>query len=80
MIRIATNGHISCIEIDGKTLGIGVEGFSFTHPDNGNGPEMELKLNVRNFSFMPDGTFDEYEKLMMQESASHKPGNLFHDD
>lgn len=80
MIRIATNGHTSCIEIDGKTLGNGVEGFSFVHPDNGSCPEMELKLNVRSFSFMPDGAFDEYEKRMMQESSGHKPSDLAPDD
>lgn len=62
-LRLFSTGTATYIELDGKALGPGVERVEITH--NGAGEaRLILSIDVANFSFMPDGFFDEAAKRL----------------
>lgn len=57
--RFATNGFSTVMELDGKTIGNGVEKVEFCHVA-GESAKLKVDIDVRDFKFLKDG---EYEKL-----------------
>ncbi len=65
--RMVSNGTATCMELGGKTIGTGVEAVKFYQNDYGGG-RLEISIDLENFSFMPDGHFDKFEKAIAKES------------
>lgn len=63
---ITSNGRVTCVELDGKTIGTGVEAVKFEHDASGE-CKLELALDLTDFSFMPDGYFDEFRRALGEE-------------
>lgn len=59
--RLVCDGSHTYAELGGKSIGTGVEGVSFEHV-SGKDISVNLKLNMKEFEFMPDGYFDEVSK------------------
>lgn len=64
--RMASNGTATCIELDGKTLGTGVESVRFYQNGHGEG-KLDISIDLEEFSFMPDGYFDNFEQAIVKE-------------
>lgn len=65
--RMVCNGTATCMELDGKTIGKGVESVEFFHSGS-DSPSVKISIDLKNFSFMPDGHFDKIEKAIAKES------------
>lgn len=65
-ISITSNGRVTCVELDGKTIGTGVEAVRFEHNSSGE-CKLDLSINLTNFSFKPDGYFDEFRRALGEE-------------
>lgn len=60
-LKILCTGKATIVELDGKTIGQGIEAINLHH--NGAGEAIvTLSINVEDFSFMPDGYFSEVEE------------------
>ncbi|MBE6943837.1 MAG: hypothetical protein E7453_06205 [Ruminococcaceae bacterium] len=57
-LKILYTGRGTIVELDGKTIGTGVEAIEFRHETN-KPAKANLSINLSEFSFMPDGHFDE---------------------
>ena len=66
--RMASNGTVTCIELDGKTLGTGVESVRFYQNGHGEG-KLDISIDLEEFSFMPDGYFDNFEQAIANERS-----------
>lgn len=71
--RFATDGFRTVLELDGKTIGTGVEKVEFLH-EVGKDLKLKLDIDVDRFSFLPDGAFDEKESVLMGTSHQHTAG------
>lgn len=62
--RLMSTGKYVFVELDGKTLGPGITDLCFrTRDENGElKNQLELKVDLESFEFLPDGTFDEKYK------------------
>ena len=68
-LRLISNGDYTFIELDGNTLGRGVDHVEVTH-DGGGNAKLHLTISVDEFSFMPDGYLDQAaEKWTKSKSA-----------
>lgn len=66
-LKILCTGDKTIVELDGKTIGKGVNAIDFRH-DGGENAEVKISIDLGKFSFMPDGQFDEFEKAIAKES------------
>lgn len=74
--RMVCDGEHSYIELDGKTIGRGVVAVNFSYdPDRMDDPELELRINLQDFRFMPDGYFDEVERKLLEKKPPDDPLN-----
>lgn len=71
--RFATDGFRTVLELDGKTIGSGVQKVDYFH-EAGENPKLKLDIDVNSFSFLPDGTFYEKESVLMETSRQHTDG------
>lgn len=62
-LRIISIGSATYVELDGKTIGRGVECIRFHH-EGDDDARLRLDINLREFSFLPDGYLEEVEKKM----------------
>lgn len=65
--RLASDGNATFIELDGKSMGEGVQSVYFEKEGNSKFAKLELKINLNEFRFAPDGWFDEKEAQLTQE-------------
>lgn len=67
LFKMFSVGHLTCAELDGKGLGNGVKRIEFCRDISGNPTnEIELRIDLDEFRFMPDGWYDDmYEKLVL---------------
>lgn len=63
--RMASNGETTCMELCGKSIGTGVSAVKFSQNGCGEG-YLELSIDLEDFSFMPDGYFDMFEKQLAE--------------
>lgn len=68
--RFATDGFRTIVELDGKTIGAGVQCVEFQH-ESGKGASMKLDIDVNDFRFLPDGEFDKIERVLMGGADQH---------
>lgn len=68
---LVCDGSHTYAELDGKSIGTGVESVSFEHIA-GEDASVNLKLNMKEFEFMPDGYFDEVLKRLCEEPPENK--------
>lgn len=68
-IKILSTGTRTIVELDGKTIGRGIEAVSFSHDPKGE-VKLELSIDLKNFSFMPDGRFDEFERELAKKGPT----------
>ncbi len=61
ILRILDTGGSSIVELDGKTIGTGVQEIHY-HRNSPMSATLKLTLDVAMFGFMPDGYFDDYAK------------------
>lgn len=71
--RFATDGFQTVLELDGKTIGAGVNKVEFTH-ESGEHAKMRLDIDVDAFSFLTDGEFSKRESVLMDKSNQHTGG------
>lgn len=71
MFRVIDDGKNAVVEIDGKTIGCGVERIKYKR-DGATGGNLQLVLSLDHFEFLPDGYFDEVEARMRQEKKPHQ--------
>lgn len=72
-VRILDDGRGAWLELDGKTMGAGVDLIEYKK--KGSDPA-ELTVHIQNtddFQFHPDGTFDKAEKWLKEHGAYRKP-------
>lgn len=76
-LRIVSSGNGTFVELDGKTMGRGVEYLKFEHDGQTRKPTLDLRLDLTDFRFMPDGRLDEVEKRFQEaEPPSEDAGRL----
>ncbi len=61
--KLADTGKYAYIELDGKTLGPGVTGVEYKK-EGKEGAKLTLNIDITDFRFLPDGQFDEHEKIV----------------
>lgn len=62
--RILDAGKATYIELDGKTMGVGID-FVEYKKEADNPAELTIHIaDVESFSFLPDGEFDRVEKMV----------------
>lgn len=71
--RFATDGFQTVLELDGKTIGAGVNEVEFLH-ESGNHAKLKLDIDLDAFCFLPDGEFDKKESMLMAETDQHTGG------
>lgn len=72
-VRILDDGRGVYLELDGKTIGEGVDLIEYKK--KGSDPA-ELTIHIYNtcdFQFHPDGTFDKAEKWLNEHEGYRKP-------
>lgn len=72
-VRILDDGRGAYVELDGKTMGEGVDLVEYKK--KGSDPA-ELTIHIYNtddFQFHPDGTFDKAEKWLKEHEGYRKP-------
>lgn len=63
--RLLDDGRGAYLELAGKSMGEGVKSISYTK--TGREPAtLNIGIDVRDFSFSPDGYFDEVEKRLKE--------------
>ena len=72
LIRIICDGTYTCLEIDGKSFGMGVESVSFEHRADDK-PHLTMTLDAKVRSQMPDGYFDKVTEQMLVEAEKENP-------
>ena len=72
LIRIICDGTYTCLEIDGKSFGMGIEGVSFEHRADGK-PRLTMTLDAKVRSQMPDGYFDKVTEQMLSAKENPAP-------
>lgn len=68
--RFASNGFTTVVELDGKTIGKGVNKLEFLH-EGGKCAELKLDIDLHGFQFYPDGEFDKMESVLMGRTDQH---------
>ena len=68
--RFATDGFQTVMELDGKTIGAGVNKVEFLH-ESGEHAEVKLDIDLDAFCFLPDGEFDKRESVLMAVANQH---------
>lgn len=63
--RFTTDGFKTIVELDGKTMGPGVQRIDFLH-EGGEKAKLLLNIDLHDFSFLPDGEFDKREAALME--------------
>lgn len=64
-LRVITNGKHTFIELGGKTIGRGIEEFHLSQNMRcEKDPMLDLRINLNQFEYMPDGYFEDVEKRM----------------
>lgn len=61
--KILCTGNKTFVELDGKTIGKGVESVEFRHK-GGENATVKISLDLNAFSFFPDGYLDEVCRKM----------------
>ena len=72
LIRIICDGAYTCLEIDGKSFGMGIEGVNFEHRADDK-PRLTMTLDAKVRSRMPDGYFDKVTEQMLAVAAKENP-------
>lgn len=68
-LRLITNGKHTFIELGGKTIGRGIEGFHLSQNMRyEKEPILDLRINLNQFEYMPDGYFEEVENSMTENA------------
>lgn len=67
--RFATDGFLTVMELDGKTLGPGVEKVDFFH-QAGENATLKLNIDLRDFKYCADGEYDKLEDFLMGKVES----------
>lgn len=67
-LKIVCDGDHTVLELDGKAMAKGVKAIRFSH-EGGDAATCSIDIDLRDFSFMSDGTFDE----ACQKFAKAKP-------
>ena len=68
-LKILCTGDKTIAELDGKTIGKGVDAIEFRHDNNGD-VKVQISLNLDCFSFMPDGYFEQAEKSIAEATPA----------
>lgn len=58
ILKIVSDGKRTFLELGGKSMGSGVKSVQFSH-QGGESVTCKIEIDLANFSFMPDGTFDD---------------------
>lgn len=69
--RMGSNGKATYVELCGKTIGTGVAAVKFSQNGYGEG-RLELSIDLDAFSFMPDGHFEEIEKMLAEKTPPNE--------
>lgn len=64
-LKLLCTGDKTIVELDGKTMGKGVEAIEFQHNSNGD-VKAKISIDLDSFSFMPDGYFEQAEKSIAE--------------
>lgn len=77
-LKILCTGAATYVELDGKTIGRGIEFIKFKHnATDGERPKCEIGIDLHDFKFMPDGRFEEVlERLEEAKLSENAPEQL----
>ena len=64
-LKILCTGDKTFVELDGKTIGTGVNAIEFRH-NGGENAKVKISIDLGRFSFMPDGFFEQAEKSIAE--------------
>lgn len=64
-LKILCTGDHTIVELDGKTIGNGVNAIDFRH-NGGENAEVKISIDLGRFSFMSDGYFEQAEKKVAE--------------
>lgn len=66
-LKILCTGQATYVELDGKTLGSGVNYIKFEHnAADAKSPQCTIGIDLGEFRFMPDGHFDDVAKRLAE--------------
>lgn len=68
--RFATDGFTTVVELDGKTIGTGIQNLEYHH-EGGEHARLKMELDLHDFRFLPDGEFDKRESVLMGRTDQH---------
>lgn len=74
LLRFASNGFSTTIELDGKGIGDGIEKMEFKHV-GGEPARLNLEINLDRFRFLQAGDFDRAVKEM-EDMAKYTESEL----
>lgn len=78
-LKIICTGEATFVELDGKTIGSGIESVHLTHDAaGGDDPKLDIRINLDDFHFMPDGYINEVEERLTKENPPDDPLNGRH--
>ena len=69
--RFATDGYFTVMELDGKVIGTGVEKVDFHH-ETGETAKLSMEIDVCDFQYYEDGSYEKKEAFLMDKSQSRK--------
>lgn len=73
-LKILCDGWGTYVELDGKTIGRGIESIKFEHDAAaGEKPKCQISIDLSDFEFMPDGRFDEVAKRSAEMGEFQEP-------
>ena len=71
--RFATDGLTTVAELDGKTIGTGIQNLEYYH-EGGEHARLKLELDLNEFRFLPDGEYEKRESVLMGRTDQHTQG------
>lgn len=71
--RFASDGFYAVVELDGKTIGTGIQSLEYQH-EGGEHARLKLELDLHDFKFLSDGEFDKRESVLMDRADQHTTG------
>lgn len=72
VIRLISVDGITCLEVDGQSLGSGIKEVRFEQLE-GEMPTLEVKVDVGMYRKMEPGFFDKFERTFMEGMESPRP-------
>lgn len=75
-LKIICTGEATFVELDGKTIGSGIEAVKLTHDaGSGDDPRLDIRINLEDFHFMPDGYIKDVEERLEKANPPDDPLN-----